>query len=208
MGGASRRGGLAGAGLAVALAACAAPRPPSASPARPPTGADPPPYTPAAAAIPRTDAPAAAPLDGGTARARSVALAALDALAREDRDAVEELLAERLARVEGGGGPATVTREQVLRVLYDSASARRARRRARPAPPFEELVRTEGIRIEPLSERYPGPRPDTWLRPDDLVVEVPLTTAGQSIFGRLVSTWRREARVVIRRGGDGRIVGL
>ncbi len=186
--------------LFLMLAACGGPPESTTSETLPPsTDRDPPPYTPIVSDAATTGAVVALATSSGTEQGRSVALRFIEAIRDQDRSVLERLLAEQLFSAQPRLGGAQRPRAAVMRALTQP----RRSGTLGPDTPIEQIIDMTHFQVQLLSESHT--RIPDGLRPQDILVSVPLRNQHRTLIGRGAL---HRLIMVIRPGGNPRVVAL
>ncbi|MFK7991736.1 MAG: hypothetical protein AB8I08_37310 [Sandaracinaceae bacterium] len=141
---------------------------------------------------------------GGEDQARRMLPALLESLRDGDESGLESLLAPLVfqasrRRSNGAARPRAALVQRML--IY-------ARRGViPPGTPVADLVELEGIDVQRAVAAYPDGVLPELVESTDLVVEVPVRSAGRTPLRALLG-WHERGRMVVRPGSDPRIVAL
>ncbi len=174
----------------------------SLAPAAPSSSLDPEPWAPEPGDNARTGEPTAVAIAGGEQQAQAVALRVLEAIRDADDRLLNRMLEARISRLQPRPSAAQVPREALV-----EASIRSPRRGSLgPQSPLSEYFQLDQMRMQPLSVVMP--QVPNGLEGSDILVYIPLTRAGRTIFRFLVPGWSHRGSVLVRTGVDPRVVGL
>ena len=170
----------------------------------PPTDRDPPPYSPRPVSAAHTGGSVGIVTSGGLEQARAVTIRFVTAVRDEDRDVLEQLVADPVGRVRPRLRTPWMPRSQVMEQLMHPA---RQRFHVGSDTPVERLVDTNAIEVLPLAQNDDeGPIPEGYSG-TDLRVKVPVLEAGRQLLG-LTLRWTGDGYLVIRPGPEPRVVAL
>jgi hypothetical protein len=161
---------------------------------------DPLPYTPVPrAANASTDETVALAASGGEDQARQLLPILIRAIRDADERQLDQLFADDIVQGQSEPRPRSVLVQRVL--IY-------ARRQIIAADtPVEELVDIPNVQVARAGQFWQGRSPPPGVRPNDIVVEVPLLEAGRLPL-RTTLGWQLRGYLVVRPGRDPRIVAL
>ena len=172
--------------------------------ALPPTDQDPPPYAPRPTSAAHTGDSVGIVTSGGLEQARAVTMRFVAAVRDEDREVLEQLVADPVGRVRPQLRTPWMSRSQVMQQLMHPA---RQRFHVGTDTPVERLVDTDAIEVVPLAQNDDeGPIPEGYSG-TDLLVKVPVLEAGRQLLG-LTLRWTGDGYLVIRPGPEPRVVAL
>ncbi|HJL14335.1 MAG TPA: hypothetical protein RMH99_01695 [Sandaracinaceae bacterium LLY-WYZ-13_1] len=206
---AARRRVLVTAALLCACGPPAEPAEPAAPPRRtagglPPTDRDPLPYTPPPEGAARTGETVSLAASGGEDQARRMLPALLRAVRDADERELEEILAEEVASVDPrrsrrGARPRTALVQRIL--IYARRSV------IPPDARVGDLVELGDLEVHRAARFWRDRDMPAAVRPNDLVVEVPIRGHGRAPL-RTTLGWHLRGHLVVRPGRDPRIVAL
>lgn len=172
--------------------------------APPPTDRDPPPFSPSPVSAARTGEVVGLVTSGGLEQARAVTIRFIAAVRDEDRDTLEQILADPMGRVRPQLRTPWMPRATVMQQLLHP---QRRRLSVGSDTPVDRLVDTDGIEVIPLAQRDDeDPVPEGYSG-TDLLVKVPVQEGGRQLLG-LTLRWTGDGFLVVRPGPEPRVVAL